>query len=141
VYEVTLPDGAVRAIAENLALAPASLAVDATHVYLPEPIATRETTIVRIPRAGGEAVRVSVQRDADSLAVDDGYVYFSQYQSTTAPFDPGGIFRVAVTGGDIEEFSLNELGATSLRFDADHVYWCNDVHPQNGPGQIRRRLK
>ncbi len=100
------------------------LRVDATNVY-----ASTETSIVKVPIAGGAPVTLaSVSQDGSisGLAVSSDSVYWSE----SAPTDGGSdvlILSVPIAGGAVATIATASGFASALATDATSLYWSGSA--------------
>lgn len=111
------------------------LAADATHVYF-----VRDSAIYELPHAGGTPRLIARAASADDmilgLAVDDGYVYWTEHVA-------GTVRRVPKHGGVATTLASHLTGPVRIAVDGKHVYWCETPIMRDGdevtPQQILSR--
>jgi hypothetical protein len=96
------------------------IAVDATNVYW-----TATTVIESAPKSGGAATTLASANYAYEIAVDSGYVYWTD-QGANGP-QGSGIWRVAKTGGNAVQVAnpsaMGSNGPMGIAVDSTNVYF------------------
>jgi hypothetical protein len=104
---------------------PDGVAVDATHIYFTTHTQTGGT-VQRVVKAGGTpTVLASNQAAPHSLAVADGFVYWTDQGDGTP--NTGSVQRVAVTGGPIQILADHQPFPNTLALQGGDVYWTDTV--------------
>lgn len=98
------------------ALFPGGLAVDGTNAYLLAQRPQDKGELLRVPKAGGEAVSLSREAGA-ALALDATHVFYA---------GPGGIWRVAKTGGEPRLLAKVPVRALSMALDESALWACGN---------------
>jgi hypothetical protein len=98
---------------------PASVAIDATHVYWTTsgtPTDPGVSSLLRVPKTGGEATTLLTNAGVlRRIAVDGTHVYATHY-----PFE---ILRVPSSGGAVEQIARTGDPPFDLAIDDERVYW------------------
>ncbi len=121
-----------------------SIAVDAHYVYYSD---YKDTALYAVWKAGGIAKVTALANvlHGDSLAVYDGYLYFTEHGgAVSGSYDcaasPGTVKRAKIGGdgtvGAAEVIADGQACATSVVVDATGIYWSLDR--DNGEGAVRR---
>ncbi len=114
----------VTPLYETTTLAPAQIALDATHVYWTDMIAD---TVNRVPKAGGSIEVIATGEDNPrAIEVSGGFVYWANDAVSAANQK---IKRAPVTGGAASTIG-SPTTVKSARFagidvDSTHVYWLD----------------
>lgn len=115
------------------ALFPGAIAVDGTNVYLLAQRPDGKGELLRVPKAGGEVVSLSKEAGA-ALALDATHVFYA---------GPGGVFRVAKTGGEPHLLAKVPVRALSMALDESALWACGEEglyklswSPIPGPPQL-----
>lgn len=113
VLRLRLPDGTPEVLATLTTGRLASVAVDASHVYLGD----SEGGVGRVPHAGGAVEYLETTLPALVIALDDTHVYFSSQTGAA-------VARVAKAGGAVEVLA-SAASPVHVGLDATHLYWVD----------------
>jgi len=113
VLRLRLPDGTPEVLATLTTGRLASVAVDASHVYLGD----SEVGVGRVPHAGGAVEYLETTLPALVVALDDTHVYFSSQAGDA-------VARVAKAGGAVEVLAA-AASPVQIGLDATHLYWVD----------------
>ncbi|AUX26362.1 hypothetical protein SOCEGT47_069230 [Sorangium cellulosum] len=130
VSRVSLRDGGVSTPIAVAQPVPRGLAIDDVNVYWAN---SGDGTVMRAPKAGGDAVPFASEQSPQDIAVDGTYVYWTNFngQVMKAPVDG--------SGAPIELFAGPQT-PDGIGLDGAHVYWVNRTDgevrraPIDGPG-------
>ncbi len=106
-----------------------ALALDNTYVYFGD-----EVGVKRVPKEGGTVVTLAPGYDSYELAVDDGYVYWTDWSLIA----DDAIRRVPKAGGAVQTIVLGGTLANphGIAVDGSYVYWTEEES-----GKVRRVSK
>ena len=95
--------------------------VDGTHVY----VATGTLALSKVNKVTGQvtALASSDGSTPQRMALAGGYLYWTTY--------PGGVHRVATTGGSSEKLSPSGSDPLGVASDGTHVWWSNRTFGKN----------
>ena len=97
---------------------PASVAVDATQVYIA--LYDPEGSILAVPKVGGAARKLRAANYPESIVLSGGRLFYAE----------SGARRVAAVNVDGSSFAdlASVFGVVGVAVDATHVYWADHVY-------------
>ena len=100
------------------------IAVDATHVYFGTGAA-----VMKVPIDGGTLATLA-DSTGQGIALDDSYLYFTDWQSS--------VKKVSKSGGAVITLAAGQTRPLGIAVDANSVYWGNSGTDGNSDGSVMR---
>ena len=111
IYQLEKRGGSPKLLASELR--PSNLTESGDHLYYRD---GREPEINRLPKIGGEPVRMPTSNWTFGLAVRGSFLYYGS---------SGAIRRMSINGGS--ETQLFTIDSTDFSMDETHAYWVGDM--------------